>query len=102
MTEVERYKAAWKARRQRGIARLLIMAGFVAAMAIRPDSMLIWGAAITGMLGAEYWFNRFRCPRCGEIFNPDWKRDSGPFSGKPLRCAQCGLALDEIPGEKPT
>jgi predicted RNA-binding Zn-ribbon protein involved in translation (DUF1610 family) len=102
MTEAERYRAAWKARRQRSTIRLLIMAAMVAIMTIPPHPVWVWAVSLTGMLYAEYWFNQFRCPRCGEIFNPDWKREVGPFSGKLLRCDHCGLELDEIPGEKQT
>ena len=97
--EPERYQAAWKARQQRQWIYLLLLAALVAVTMV-AQTLLVVVASLTGMLCATYWFNQFRCPRCGKIFNPNWAREVGPFSGKLIRCSHCGLELDEIPGAK--
>src|SRR5579863_5691253 len=95
MTEASRYSAAWQDRKRRvavfRTAQLLFLplvggAAFVCAknpgaynmsMLRSPFPVLAW---FSGYLVADIWLNRFRCPRCGDLYfwKLEWMRRFWP------------------------
>jgi len=99
--QIERYRSAWNAYGMRRGLIFAVLAAFVIAAlvldrAIRLESkeqiiLLAIGLAILAACFA--WLHAFRCPRCGEAFYKGQKRTRA--------CQNCGLRLNEIPGETP-
>lgn len=99
MNEADRYKAAWRARRQR-LGIFFVLAFALLGGLHETDSPLVGAACLAGIVALIWWLYRFRCPRCGEIFLRQWYKFTCRTREGPLRCEHCGLALNEIPGEK--
>ncbi len=94
--EIERYKAAWQARRLRLAIFFLAEIALCAGLSLATHRWLIM-ACLIAMFGLLPWLYRFRCPRCGAIFWSRWGADIGRMRRAPVQCEHCGLGLNEVP-----
>jgi hypothetical protein len=105
ISETERYAAAWKDRRRRFLiywAESYSLFFILIALALPrwfPDSSkytLLLPAWFVGYIAAGVWLNRFRYPRCGNLFY--WKWTWKIERAKDWRaCRHCGLKQDSEP-----
>ena len=101
--EVERYAAAWRDRRRRFLAYvielnslwiLLLLPLFFRNLQKSDKYILVLPAWFVGNMIVGIWVNRFRCPRCGELYYFTWKFQR---TGRWRDCRHCGLAQDTVP-----
>lgn len=108
-SEIERYAAAWRDRKRRFITYiialnsfwLLVIFGFLSQANSRFDLpgrtlILAFAAWFVGQMAAGVWLNRFRCPRCGNLFYWKWNWKREKTRGW-RRCRHCGLDQDSAP-----
>ena len=111
--DADRYAAAWQDRRRRMLVfRTAIYAFYVviiggmnlsstptkAATAVSRHYMLLFPVWFVTYVAAGVWLNRFRCPRCGNLYywRLQWK---GSLERRKnwRNCHYCGLAQDAGP-----
>ncbi|WP_157572797.1 hypothetical protein [Nevskia soli] len=107
MIDKKLYAEAWRSRRRRfacfktiQIAGLLvILAGAYFASRLKSSLFLlplpIW---FLGYLAVGIWLNRFRCPRCGQLYYWNLRRQGYMERlNKWRECHHCGLQQDGLP-----
>ena len=107
----EDYRAAWRDRRRRmrvfktiQIAFFPIIAGLADAALLFPSralprqALLVLLAWLIAYLAAGVWLNRFRCPRCGNLYYWRWQLKGALERQARWRdCHYCGLSQDAEP-----
>jgi predicted RNA-binding Zn-ribbon protein involved in translation (DUF1610 family) len=107
--EIKQYAAAWKDRKRRFLIYvvalnsfwILILLGALSQGDSRFDLpsrtvFLAFASWFVGQMAAGVWLNRFRCPRCGNLFywKWNWKIEK---TKEWRRCRHCGLSQDSAP-----
>ena len=108
-SETERYAAAWRDHKRRFLTYiialnsfwLLVLLGFLAQADSRfdlPGRTLLstFVAWFVGQIAAGVWLNRFRCPRCGNLFYWKWSWKMERTKDW-RRCRHCDLRQDSLP-----
>jgi predicted RNA-binding Zn-ribbon protein involved in translation (DUF1610 family) len=104
----ERYGAAWRDRRLRMCVFKAVQISFFPMIliiwylfSIHPESrrlILAFPAWFIGYMAAGIWLNRFRCPRCGQLYY--WRvklKGSMERQERWRDCHHCGLQQDQCP-----
>jgi predicted RNA-binding Zn-ribbon protein involved in translation (DUF1610 family) len=99
LDEHDRYERAWKAWRHRLWALSAVLLGLAWALSESSDDILPATLCLAGIAAALFWFCRFPCPRCGELF-VTWRSIAGQMRARQVRCRHCDLAAREIPRER--
>jgi hypothetical protein len=106
MTDVGLYAAAWHDRSRRMLLLKLAQIAFIPIIIAcaflstrRPNIALfvvpVWFVAY---LIAGVWLNRFRCPRCGQLYY--WRLERKGYMERQRKwrdCRHCGLHQDAEP-----
>lgn len=106
--EAARYKAAWRDRRRRILVFRTVAYGYIAAIAgfgflssvdsnIETNPVFIFAFFFVSYMVAGIWLNRFRCPRCGELYYWGWRVKGTLGRGNWRSCRHCGLPQDTGP-----
>jgi predicted RNA-binding Zn-ribbon protein involved in translation (DUF1610 family) len=110
LSEAERYATAWRDRKRRFVVYvvesnflwIVVLVGLLDQAIPRFDRyvpgrfILLIPAWFVGNIVAGIWLNRFRCPRCGNLFY--WKWTWKMERAKKWReCRHCGLKQDSGP-----
>ena len=114
MSAAERYTAAWRERRRRMYAfratqlaffPILLVAVYVSSRCPRPitDKVFLSGFAVwfVAYIIVDFWLNRFRCPRCGNLYY--WRvqlKGASERQRKWRNCHHCGLSQDASPRQR--
>jgi len=106
-SEMVQYAAAWKDRKRRFLTYVvalnsfwvIVLPGFLSQADPRFDlsgrTLLMEIAAwFVAQTAAGVWLNRFRCPRCGNLFYFTWKMERAKNR---RACRHCGLVQDSRP-----
>jgi hypothetical protein len=97
ITEVARYRAAWRDLRLRRTLAAALILGFIPA-SLTLARLVPWGGHVRlvwllSIIPAVLWLMRFRCPRCGEPF---LQRGRNRLLLS-RACLSCGIRVGERP-----
>jgi fatty-acid desaturase len=109
MSAVDRYAAAWRERRRRirafkatqlAFFPILLVAAYVCSKRPSASDEFVFTIAIwfIGYIVVGVWLNRFRCPRCGNLYY--WRVQLKGAMGRQKEwrsCHYCGLPQDAAP-----
>ena len=109
MNATEDYRAAWRDRRRRmlifksvQIAFFPIIIGFALMWpsgVVPRQALLVFPFWFIAYLAAGVWLNRFRCPRCGNLYYWRWQplKRALERQARWRDCHYCGLSQDGEP-----
>ncbi len=93
LVEPERYRQAWRSRRERVLVLISFIVVFCVLVEVWPDPIVLT-VCFAACMRAAYRYAAFRCPRCNEEFMDarkilaTWPRSD---------CAHCGLPANTLP-----
>jgi len=98
ITEIARYRAAWRDLRLRRTLAAVLILGFIPAslFLVRlgpPGGRYVQGIWLLSIIPAVLWLMRFRCPRCGELF---LQRGRNRLLLS-RTCLSCGIRVGDLP-----
>lgn len=99
ITEVARYRWAWRDLRLRRTLAAVLILGFIPG-SLTLARLVPWGgylhfAWLLSIIPAVLWLMRFRCPRCGELF---LQRGRNRLLLS-RACLNCGIRAGERPAD---